>query len=97
MCVTSLDTVRSRSPSISTGICNPGENIAWVDRLDQKTSQQQNATPAQQETEEELGEMIQVIENYGGPGRSRTADQRFRKPLLYPTELRGHVENKVCY
>src|SRR2546430_16489063 len=25
----------------------------------------------------------------GGPGRSRTADQRFRKPLLYPTELRG--------
>src|ERR1700683_2279902 len=27
--------------------------------------------------------------DYGGPGRSRTADQRFRKPLLYPTELRG--------
>src|SRR5262249_45382597 len=25
----------------------------------------------------------------GGPGRSRTADQRFRKPLLYPSELRG--------
>ena len=28
----------------------------------------------------------------GGPGRSRTADQRFRKPLLYPTELRGQCE-----
>ena len=28
----------------------------------------------------------------GGPGRSRTADQRFRKPLLYPTELRGRCE-----
>ena len=28
----------------------------------------------------------------GGPGRSRTADQRFRKPLLYPTELRGHLD-----
>jgi hypothetical protein len=25
----------------------------------------------------------------GGPGRSRTADLRFRKPLLYPSELRG--------
>jgi hypothetical protein len=25
----------------------------------------------------------------GGPGRSRTADQQFRKLLLYPTELRG--------
>src|ERR1700751_2069746 len=28
----------------------------------------------------------------GGPGQSRTADQRFRKPLLYPSELRGHCE-----
>jgi hypothetical protein len=28
----------------------------------------------------------------GGPGRSRTADQRFRKPLLYPTELRGRCD-----
>ncbi len=25
----------------------------------------------------------------GGPGRSRTADLRFRKPSLYPSELRG--------
>ena len=33
--------------------------------------------------------MVQVTESNGGPGRSRTADQRFRKPLLYPTELRG--------
>ena len=30
------------------------------------------------------------LEKDGGPGRSRTADQQFRKPLLYPTELRGH-------
>src|SRR4051812_21653935 len=25
----------------------------------------------------------------GGPGRTRTSDKRFRKPLLYPPELRG--------
>ena len=25
------------------------------------------------------------------PGRNRTADLRFRKPLLYPSELRGHL------
>ena len=38
----------------------------------------------------------QVTEKHGGPGRSRTADQRFRKPLLYPTELRGHfIINKL--
>ena len=28
----------------------------------------------------------------GGPGQSRTADQRFRKPLLYPSELRGQLD-----
>ncbi len=27
----------------------------------------------------------------GAPDRNRTDDQRFRKPLLYPTELRGHI------
>src|ERR1700704_5422879 len=31
----------------------------------------------------------QTIDKYGGPGRSRTADQQFRKLLLYPSELRG--------
>jgi hypothetical protein len=25
----------------------------------------------------------------GGPGESRTPDQRFRKPLLYPSELQA--------
>src|SRR5207237_2079219 len=28
--------------------------------------------------------------NFGGPERTRTSDLRFRKPLLYPTELRDH-------
>jgi hypothetical protein len=28
----------------------------------------------------------------GGPGQSRTADLRFRKPLLYPSELRGQCD-----
>ena len=27
---------------------------------------------------------------YGTPGATRTPDTRFRKPLLYPTELQGH-------
>src|SRR5690349_10303237 len=29
------------------------------------------------------------------PGRSRTADLRFRKPLLYPSELRGRGGAKL--
>jgi hypothetical protein len=31
----------------------------------------------------------------GGPGRSRTADLRFRKPSLYPSELRGLYMNTI--
>ena len=33
----------------------------------------------------------------GGPGQSRTADQRFRKPLLYPSELRGRRKPSIDY
>jgi hypothetical protein len=32
--------------------------------------------------------LVRIV--HGGPGQSRTADQRFRKPLLYPSELQGH-------
>src|ERR1035437_4205142 len=34
---------------------------------------------------------MEALEINGGPGQSRTADLRFRKPLLYPSELRGPV------
>src|SRR5687767_11171067 len=30
----------------------------------------------------------------GAPGRSRTCDPRFRKPVLYPAELRAREEQK---
>jgi hypothetical protein len=30
----------------------------------------------------------------GDPGLIRTADPQFRKLLLYPSELRGHVDYK---
>ena len=32
---------------------------------------------------------------YGGPGKTRTCDLRFRKPLLYPAELRDRLRNFV--
>ncbi len=31
----------------------------------------------------------------GSPGQIRTADLRFRKPLLYPSELRGHALESI--
>ncbi len=30
-----------------------------------------------------------TVGEYGDPGRTRTCDIRFRKPMLYPAELRG--------
>ena len=38
----------------------------------------------------------------GGPGKTRTCDLRFRKPLLYPAELRDHASfsssfNGLCH
>ena len=33
-----------------------------------------------------------LLDNNGSPGQSRTADLRFRKPLLYPSELQGHKD-----
>jgi hypothetical protein len=67
----------------------PSANVGWVDGLD--SAEEQSATPAQQETADENDERLEVIENVGGPGVSRTRDLRFRKPLLYPSELRGHL------
>ncbi len=32
---------------------------------------------------------LRLLEKDGGPGESRTPDQRFRKPLLYPSELQA--------
>jgi integrase len=65
----------------------PGANINWVDGLDRKTPQQ-NATPAQPETEEledadaRSSELIDYAENAGGPGRTRTYNQQIMSLLL---------------
>jgi hypothetical protein len=33
----------------------------------------------------------------GSPGVSRTPDLRFRKPLLYPSELRGLLQRNLIF
>lgn len=67
----------------------PGGNIAWVDALDSKTAPQKNATPAQQDKRRLMVDLMQLIEKNGRPGEIRTPDPRFRKPLLYPSELQA--------
>ncbi len=66
----------------------PGANINWVDGLDRKTTPQQNATPAQPETEELedadtwSSELIDYAENAGGPAWIRTRNQQIMSLLL---------------
>ena len=38
-----------------------------------------------------------LFPEHGGPGQIRTADTRFRKPLLYPSELRGRVPSRSLF
>ena len=38
--------------------------------------------------------LILINEINGTPEKIRTSDTRFRKPLLYPTELREHLASK---
>jgi hypothetical protein len=62
-------------------------SIGWMDWI-RRTSSQQNATPAQLETEETdeaeawSSELIDYAENVGGPGRTRTYNQQIMSLLL---------------
>jgi hypothetical protein len=66
----------------------PGANVSFVDRLDTvpvkelKTSPQQSATPAQPREMEIPPDLVQVIEEIGGGGRTRTYDLRIMRPSL---------------
>jgi integrase len=69
----------------------PGGNIQWIDGLDGQTTTQPSATQPQPAMGGQLPEYVQVIETIGRPGEIRTPDPRFRKPLLYPSELQARI------
>ena len=47
------------------------------------------------QTQGEATENTREGKRYGGPDRTRTCDLRFRKPLLYPAELRDRFEEAI--
>jgi integrase len=61
----------------------PGADVAWVDRLDEPTSPQLSATPAQPEENIDLPENVEVLEIIGEPGRTRTCNPLIKSQLLY--------------
>ena len=73
------------------GYLIPGANLSFVDRLDQvppepaekaETTPQQSARPAQRGEMELTPDLVQVIENIGGGGWTRTNDLRIMRPSL---------------
>ena len=54
----------------------PGADIGWVDKLDAATNPQPSATQEQPDENPPSVDMLQLIENVGGPARLRTLDQR---------------------
>jgi integrase len=66
----------------------PGANVCFVDRLDEvspdpkETTPQQSATPAQHGEMEVPPDLMQVVEGFGGGGRTRTSDLRIMRPSL---------------
>jgi integrase len=66
----------------------PGANVCFVDRLDAvlaeevRTSPRQSATPAPQREMEIPPDLLQVVEEFGGGGRTRTYDLRIMRPSL---------------
>ena len=66
----------------------PGANVFFVDRLDggfpeeARTSPPQSATPAQPSEMEIPPDLLQVVEGFGGGGRTRTYDLRIMRPSL---------------
>ena len=63
----------------------PGANVCFVDRLDvvqADTTTQQSASPAQLREMEIPPDLMQVVEDIGGGGRTRTYDLRIMRPSL---------------
>ena len=59
----------------------PGADIAWVDRLDTKTSPQQTATQAQPAAGESKEEGTEVIEKIWLPPRDSNPDMLIQSQL----------------
>jgi hypothetical protein len=60
----------------------PGADINWIDGLDRRTSQQQNATPAQPVAAQAEPETLEVVEEVGERGRNRTFNLLIKSQLL---------------
>ena len=64
------------------GYLIPGADIAWVDRLDVKTTPQQKCNPRKLAVRSETEIPPEVVESSGGPAWIRTKNQQIMSLLL---------------
>jgi hypothetical protein len=82
----------------------PGANTCFVDRLDEVSAEQAEATPQQSSPPAQQGEMevppdlLQVVEGIGGGGRTRTYDLRImsRPTAADSTQLQRDSSANSC-
>ena len=73
---------------VRVGHLIPGANVNFVDRLDAvlaekaETTPQRSASPAQPGEMEVPPDLLQVVDEIGGGGRTRTYDLRIMRPSL---------------
>jgi len=82
-----------RAAQAPTGAAqNPAQSEPVLPREDSPEAPGPEQTIAVLRAETRIGELSRVDANEGyAPGRIRTCDPRFRKPMLYPTELRARL------
>ena len=90
MLVISSGTGLSRSLWTFTGTSSQARTLHGLIGSTRGEVSNKMQSPAQLDKVDEQDASLEI--NNGGPGQSRTADLRFRKPLLYPSELRGRCE-----
>ena len=59
----------------------PGADIKWIDRLDERTSPQQTATPAQPWVEVDQPDEMEIVENNWLPPRDSNPDMLIQSQL----------------
>ena len=70
----------------------PGADINWIDGLDRRTNQQQNATPAQPAAARTEPAALEVVEEDGERGRNRTFNLLIKSQLTEVAAKRRNMQ-----
>jgi hypothetical protein len=87
--------VSGRSPGEETHYCNIRRHglVKIVLGPVQAERHRVGVSIREESSAAQIPQVLLMLKKIGAPGVNRTPGPGFRKPLLYPTELRGHANN----